>query len=289
MKRLLALLVATVPLVVGTIPSSAAAAPLPWFGANAGGEGSSQQLWDDTNQQLGGGKLAIRRSFDSTIKPSGREEWRRTDAKRQFYSVKPPGNDVQGFLDGEYDAQLRVTAKGLPSGSRFTVYHEPEDNLSGATFAKLMRRTVTIVHAANPGVEVWYVAMAYQWETNAKGNVGTNAGWIDAARAADAVGIDVYSPGWDFGPIRDDRGFKRWWKELRVPSGKPWGIVERGIDDSRGETVRIQTLRDDWALAKERGATLFLYWNSPRDGTWKLTGAREQSAARAIAKEARQS
>jgi hypothetical protein len=93
-----------------------------------------------------------------------------------------------------------------------TVWHEPENDMPGNRFAALTRRAYDDLKTVRPDVEYWTVAMAYQWETNSRGNTGTPAGWVDAARHVDAVGIDIYAPHWDFQPVRNDRGFQRWFR-----------------------------------------------------------------------------
>ncbi|MCP3802215.1 hypothetical protein NLX83_23380 [Allokutzneria sp. A3M-2-11 16] len=284
MTHKLAVLSITVGMAVA-FPSPAQSATTIWVGASTGSQAAG---WSTAQNAIGDDKLSYRRSFDPTLRSPDKASWR-VAGSRHWYSAKPPENDIQGYIDGKYDGQLRALAKDLPPGTIFTVYHEPEDDMSGATFNLLMRKTIDVVKAANPGVLVWYSAMAYQWETNSKGNVGSPAGWIDAARAADGVSLDVYASPGD-GPlrIRDDKGFKRWWDLIKVPSGKPWGISERGIAAAHGEQRRIAVLKDDWAFVKERGAHHFLYWQNNNDGKWMLTGSEEKAAFRAIAAQGRQ-
>ncbi|WP_143262035.1 hypothetical protein, partial [Allokutzneria sp. NRRL B-24872] len=188
MPRRITTLLAVAAITVGAPLPVRADVPI-WVGASTGPEGKA---WSVAQEEIGGGKLSYRRSFDQTLPEPSSANWH-SAASLHWYSAKPIGKDVRGYVDGKYDGQLRALAGALPAGTIFTVYHEPEDNMSGATFAELMRKTVTVVKAANPGVQVWYSAMAYQWETNSKGNVGSPDGWIDAARAADGVALDIYA------------------------------------------------------------------------------------------------
>lgn len=263
--------------------AGAAAPAQPWVGAASAG--NSQSGWDQTNSDLGKGKLSYRRSFDKSIPAAGKEAWRDADAPHHFYSVKPPNGDIAGFIDGKYDKQLGAVAKDLPAGTRFTVFHEPEDNMSGPDFAKVAKKTVSVVKGANAGAEVWYVAMAYQWRTNSKGNVTTNKGWIDAAKVVDGVGVDVYASKSHFVAMEDDKGFQRWWAEIVKPSGKKWGVIERGVVADSGTKARVDTLTKDWALAKSRKADMFLYWNAAE---YELTDPAEHQAYQKIAAEGRQ-
>lgn len=277
--------------VIFTTPTSAqepASEGAPYVGAYAGNTGSSspQTEWDKAQKDIGDGKLTYRRSFDNKIPDVGKEAWRKVNAPRQWYSVKPPKGDYRGFIDGKYDEKLRAVAKELPTGTTFTMFHEPEDNMSGKDFYAMFKRMYDIVKAERPtGVQVWYVAMAYQWETNSKGNTGSNDGWVDAARIADGVGLDIYASHSDFTKIQDDKGFLRWWEQIQQPSAKPWGIIERGIDDSKGEEARLDTLKADWAFVKSNGGYSFMYWQSNIDANWTLTGEKEKEFYRSVAAE----
>ena len=275
--------------------SATKAAPLalqtttPWVGAFTGCRGECTTdpatLWNEKNRLIGGGRLSYSRDFDPTIPVVGKEAWRKVPSPYHFYSVKPPQEDINGFLAGRYDDALKAVIRALPAQTKVTMYHEPEDNMSGSTFAALLRHFKTVVKSVRPELSVWYVAMAYQWRTNSKGNVTTNKGWIDAAKTADAVGIDVYAPRSNFKSLADDAGFTRWWNEIKIPSGKAdWGIIERGISDENGEAARVKLLTADWSFAKAHGVRFFMYWDQ---GKYELKGAKETAAYRSIAAEGR--
>jgi len=256
----------------------------PWVGAYTGCGGTCSTdpatLWKEKNRLIGGGKLSYSRDFDPTIPSVGREAWRKVPSPYHFYSVKPPQDDINGFLAGRYDDALKAVIRALPAKTKVTMYHEPEDNMSGSTFAALLGHFKTVVKSVRPELSVWYVAMAYQWRTNSKGHVTTNKGWIDAAKTADAVGIDVYARAGYFKSLADDAGFTRWWNEIKVPSGKAdWGIIERGISNDNGEAARVKMLNDDWSFAKAHDVRIFMYWDNGKD---ELTGPKETAAYRAI-------
>jgi hypothetical protein len=277
---------------LGTTSAGAteAAASTPWVGAYTGCHNQCTTdpatLWNQKNRLIGDGKLSYSRDFNPTIPPVGKEAWRKVPSPYHFYSVKPPEDDINGFLAGRYDNALRAVIRALPAGTKVTMYHEPEDNMSGQTFAALLGHFRTVVKSVRPELSVWYVAMAYQWRTNSKGHVTTtNKGWIDAAKAADAVGIDVYASRSNFKTLADDTGFTRWWNEIKVPSGKAdWGIIERGISNENGEAARAKMLDDDWSFAKARDVHIFLYWDQ---GGNELTGAKETATYRSIAAQGR--
>jgi hypothetical protein len=294
MLRLIAIALAAGLTALGTdasSPSATTAAPLPvqtikpWVGAYTGCGGQCTKdpatLWREKNRLIGGGKLSYSRDFDDKIPDVGREAWRKVPSPDHFYSMKPPGGDINGFLAGRYDGALKAVIRVLPAGTKVTMYHEPEDNMSGQTFAALLGHFRTVVKSVRPELSVWYVAMAYQWQTNSKGHVATNQGWIDAAKTADAVGVDVYARAGYFKSLADDAGFTRWWNEIKVPSGKAdWGVIERGISNENGGAARAKILDDDWAFAKSHGLRTFLYWDSGGD---ELTGPQETAVYRSIA------
>lgn len=278
-RRFLTYAVAAVPVAALGAPAVASATTAagelpPYVGAAAGAEPPYDfgAVWDQAERDLG--RLTYRRCFDSTTPEVGNENWRLADAPNNFYSVKPPNNDFRGIAEGKYDERLAAVVRALPRGTKFTMYHEPEDNMSGEDFFHMYERVHTIFKAERPDpsdVELWYVAMAYQWRTNSKGNVGTNEGWVDAAKLVDGVSLDVYASPWYFTKLADDEGLHRWWELIKEPSGKKWGISERGITADNGEEARLEMLEEDWEFVNDRCADIYLYWQSPRDGTWPLT------------------
>lgn len=266
---------------------SDAAKQVPFVGAAAAGKGSYDygKVWDEVQEKIGDGKLTYRRCFDPTLPEAGRENWRRAKAAHSFYSAKPPKGDFKGLAEGKYDDRIRTLVRDLPAGTKFTVFHEPENDMSGRDFHRMFTRLHKVVKKERPDdVQLWYVAMAYQWRTNSKGHVDTSDGWLDAAKLADAVGIDIYASG-HFRTLDKDKGFKRWWEQIREPvgDGKQWGVIERGITADKGEAARLEILDADWKFATAHGADSFLYWQSPKDGSWQLTTSAEVKAYRKIA------
>lgn len=251
-------------------------------------------LWEQKNAAIGKGKLNISRDFDPTLRPVGKESWRKVPSPQHFYSMKPPDGDISGFVAGKYDRQYREIVAALPSWTQITVHHEPEDEMSGQTFYTLIKHAHDVAHAVRKDVEVWYVATAFQWETNSKGNVATPEGWLQAAKYVDRAGIDIYASDRRFTEIARSKGFMEWWNQIAVPSGKAtkgqWGIVERGISGEKGEQARIDILNADWSWATSHNAALFLYWDVNTKGKYyELDRPNEQKAYQAIAAAGRQS
>lgn len=280
-------------------PPSAASSQPPWVGVYSKNQGQTwQQAWSAADKLLGGGKLTYRRSFDDTIPAVGQEAWRKAKAPSNFYSAKPPHDDIPGYIAGKYDKQLKAVVRALPAGTKFTVYHEANLHMSGATYYQVTKHTVDVVKSVRPDIQVWFVSSAYGWQHDPHGYSRDITPWLNVAKIVDAVGIDDYAPSYNFKPIKDDSGFTLWWDKIVKPSDKPWGVVERGISGKRGQQARIKILQADWAFMKASHAVTFLYWDSvcgagsckpPGQGQdYQLTGSSEQAAFRTIAAQGRQ-
>lgn len=259
---------------------------VPWVGAYVGHQHATnvdfQALWDQADQLIG--PLTYWRCFDNTIRPPQTAKFTKVKGPRVFYSLKAPRGDVDGFIRGDYTTDYQTLVAALPGEAKLTVWHEPENDTEGEVFAALTRRAYDDAKTVRPDIEYWYIAMAYQWQANSKGHTGTAAGWLEAAKYVDAVGIDVYAPRWDFAPLRGDRGYQRWRTEIGEASGKPWGVTERGISGHRGDAARADILADDWNHLTTEGATLLLYWQANwTSGNWQLSGPRETAQYRHIA------
>lgn len=261
----------------------------PWVGAYVGqqtGTPNYPALWKTAQREYG--PLHVWRCFDSSIKTPVTARYNSVPGPVPFYSLKPPNGDVAGFTAGNYTTAYQSVVEGLPYGSHLAVYHEPEDDLTGSTFLSLTQRAYDDAKAVRPDVTFWYVAMAYQWETNSKGNVGSVAGWLDAAEYVDAVGIDVYAPSTDFKPMSQDGGFARWFNEIAAASGTPWGVSERGVSGHAGETARADILAADWSFLCRNGGQMLLLWDADWDGyPYKLTGSAEKALMRGVASQGR--
>ena len=180
-----------------------------------------------------------------------------------FLSVKPPNDDVQGVISGNYDAKITSLAKSMPNGSYLTMYHEPENDMDGATFVKMFRHFYAAAKAANPNVLVGYVAMDYQWREGAASTKNPDDWWI-GADATDYLAIDAYIRDWK--PIVDlsqQADFQRWYK-WALPKGKPLLITEYSIvlsqkipDSRRADLVR-KSLDYVWG---QQAIRMVLWWN----------------------------
>ena len=262
--------------------------PAPMVGAYVGaqtGDPDLAALWRAAQRAYG--PLHVWRCFDGTIKPPEQARFTRVPGPIPFYSLKPPGGDHAGFAAGQYTQAYQAVISALPAEAVVTVWHEPENDMTGAEFAALTRRAYDDTKAVRADVTYAYAAMAYQWE-QVDGATADPSGWLEAARIVDMVTVDVYAPAWRLVPMGERDGFQRWWREIVEPAGRPWGVSERGISADQGEDVRINVLMADWEYACTHDAALFLYWDADwRGNSWKLTGAGEIAAMGRIAAQGR--
>lgn len=245
-------------------PTAAATAGYPVVGAFAG---TTADQWDAANSAIG--PLRIRRSFDQFFATPGNENWRVVANVSQFYSVRPPNNDIAGAANGLYDDGYYQVCHDLPSGSRFTSIHEPENEATASQMLAMYQHLVPLCHkaAADAGHSIyfWYVAMAFQWDGSHNVTDGTIPTWLKVASVVDRIGVDVYSAKWNgFHDLSSAPDFQRWFTKLAVPSGKPWGVVERGVSSEKGDQARADVLAADWRYLTgmtSNVAKTYMYWD----------------------------
>lgn len=229
------------------------------------------------------GPLPWARTFDDVIKPVGQEKWRQVSAQAYFHSVKPTNKDPQQLISAADKAKFQSMIQALPSGTKLTVWHEPENDMPATTFRAMTSRVCEYTREVRNDVEVWYVSLLYQWRVNSKGHTGPeNQGvWGSVADLVDGVGIDTYASDWA-GPISyyQDPGFPKWWAHVAsraMAQDKKWGVIERGISRNHGTAVRRQIMRRDFQHAQDNRADIFLAWNSDWNGNlWEITDPTEQ-------------
>jgi hypothetical protein len=267
----------------------------PWVGlfvGNQSGPSDYQTLFEQAYLDLG--HLSYVRCFDSTIKSDPTTaRFNLFKGVRVHYSLKPINGDYVGFATGKQSAAYKKLVSALPSGSRLSVWHEPEDDMSSEQFYQLTKIAVSDLKAVRPDVEFTYTAMAYQWATNSKGNVSDPTGWLSAAKLCDSVAIDVYAPEWNYVPLAQHTGFFNWMTKIATPSGKLWGIAEHGVDDHLGEDARMKILATDFRAILQSRCAFYQYWNADwtdKSGTtygYALKGPNEKALHRMLAAQGR--
>jgi hypothetical protein len=85
----------------------------PWVGAYIGQQGKPnvdwQALWDEADQAIG--PLTYWRCFDNTIKTPEKARFSAVKGARVFYSLKPPGGDIDGFVRGEHKTPYQLARR----------------------------------------------------------------------------------------------------------------------------------------------------------------------------------
>lgn len=186
-----------------------------------------------------------------------------------MYSLKL---DVAQVVAGRWDGPLTELAQWHTQQPDAYVipWHEPEDDLTAAQFARMFNKVAAVLRAGNPMIRIVYAAMAYQWSLRSSGDsiggrTNTSADW----RAVDAeyFAADVYS-GRSF-PLRailpEHGGFARWHDE--VVGDRPYMITERGFETLTDHQFRAEQIdrEAEWLATDPVGkqCTGYVFWNTP--------------------------
>lgn len=290
--------------------STAAAAVSPlWVGAFASGPAvppatgvdSSLPVFDKADQAIG--PLRVRRCFDPSLPATFHQSCARDDwahGYRSFVSWKPPGLDFAGTAAGRYDTQITTWATSVPPhiGLYATVWHEPEDDLTGSQFVAMYRHVYAVVKAVNPSISFGPVHMAYWWEEGSTHYApgGPDAWWV-WSRYADFVGVDTYSA--NPTPLRNQAGFQGWlsFVNRKAPTKRlvvaeyGQGVVKPGEQPNpASEAARARIIAEDESYLRSIRFTMWLVWHGvgPK-GDWRLTDPASQAAWRTVASHGRRS
>lgn len=241
------------------------------------------------------GPLKVRRSFTSGIPSSIDQSSAKGDVANgviPFVSIKPPGNDIQGVINGKYDAQITAWAKTLPTSGLVyaTMYHEPEGDMNGATYVALQRHVSPVVKKANPNVRYGQIYGSYRWQIGTSHYSGPMANWYPGDNYSDFVAIDTYDQ--TPTPLTQDPQFMGWYSQFKNVN-KPMFITEYGQYEYHGspDPAMLQkeasVINQDYAWIKTTKISMWLNWDSgvpANQGTqdWRLQGP-AASAWKAIA------
>lgn len=280
-------------------PSASAQRRL-WIGATANkptptGIDRSLRVFDEANRLIG--PLRYRRCFDASLPSTFQQSCARDDWShgfRSFVSWKPPNRDHAGTAAGRYDTEIKDWARSVPRdiGVYATVWHEPENDISGAQYVAMYQHVYAVVKAANPSITFGPVYMAYWWHegSNHYAPGGPNAWWV-WNRYADFVGVDTYAP--NPVPLEDDTAFQGWlhFVNAKAPT-KPLVVAEYaryvvpvgGQPDPAKQAARARIIPKDEAYLRSMRFTMWLYWHGtgPK-GDWRLTDPASQEAWRKVA------
>ncbi|HSX04877.1 MAG TPA: hypothetical protein VLF69_00165 [Candidatus Saccharimonadales bacterium] len=196
-----------------------------------------------------------------------------------FLSVK---GDPTGVANGDYDGVIAQLAQSFPSDRQcwFTMWHEPEGNMTGAQFVAMFQRFYSVAKTANPALLIGPIASVFQWAAG-KASTATPDDWWLGSSYCDFMAIDVYWNTWRGAtpqPVSNDPYFLRWhgWASGK---GKPLYVTERGVRPA-GST-RASVLLADEAWLKANGYSLFMYWDAIGTGNvdWRIDTDPDSAAA----------
>jgi len=275
-----------------------------WVGAaanrpTASGVDASLAVFDDANAAVG--PLRYRRCFNPTLPAThqtscARDDW--SHGYRSFVSWKPPQLDFAGTAAGAYDKQIEAWATSVPThiGLYATVWHEPENDLTGAQYVAMYQRVFAVVKAANPSISFGPVYMSYWWREGSSHYApgGPNAWWV-WSRYADFVAVDTYSP--NPTPLRDDPDFQGWLRFVNAKApDRPLIVAEYGqyvvkpgtSPDPAKLARRARVIEADETYLRSMRFTMWLYWDGVgAQGDWRLMDSVSQAAWREVASNGR--
>lgn len=262
-----------------------------WIGAYAG----SLTEFDAANRLIG--PLRYRRCFDRYLPASFQQSCAKDDwshGYRSLVSWKPPGHDHAGTAAGRYDAQIRAWATSVPRGIGLyaTVWHEPENDMTGPQFVAMYQRVYAVVKAANPSITFGPVYMAYWWHEGSSHYApgGPNAWWV-WDRYSDFAAVDTYSRN----PValKDDPAFQGWLRFMNAKAPtKPLVVAEYARyvvppgaqPDAVKQAARARIIPVDEAYLQSLRFTMWLHWHGTGPaGDWRLTDPASQAAWRQVA------
>ena len=261
-----------------------------WVGAHVGEPDNSQASFLSASSKFG--PFRVRRSFNPNLPDNIRRSAAADDAANHlitFLSVKPP--TISGVAKGLYDSDITSLAKSFPTDhtTYLTMYHEPENDMTGPQFVSLFRHFYTKVKAANPHIKVGTVHMSYQWRPGSSTTADEDSWWVGSAYT-DFIGVDDYNEKTTSGrtTAATDPQFQRWFNWAKT-KGKPLAVVEFGrLESPSDANARANDLLATESWLRNNNFFMFLYWHSTgplAGGTvdWGLKSGPTATAMRAIA------
>lgn len=204
-------------------------------------------------------------------------------------SFRPKPADV---LSGKYDAQLREWFQKAPSTSTiyWNYYHEPETPIddqkifSSSDYKKAWQHIDKIADSVcRPNM--YSVLVLMSWTTNPS----SKKDWHDYYPGSDVIDVIAFDPyNGVHDPTRDYYATPASMMDSVVAvakeAGKPWGIAEIGsrkIPSDATGAKRATWLTDVANYTRSKGALFVTYFQSTRDGEWRLLDKPSMDAWRA--------
>ena len=273
------------------LESNGAAQSTMWVGADVNKPNTSVDSWLAESDKSG--PWRVRRSFNPGLPTSIGKSAAASDAANNvisFLSVKPPS--IDGVAKGEYDAAIRSLAASFPTDhtTYLTMFHEPENDMSGPTFVKLFQHFYQVAKGANSHIKIGYVAMSYQWRPGSKTTKNPDDWWVGASYT-DFLGVDDYNEATTSGRTNagNDPAFQRWYDWAKT-KGKPLGVIEFGrLENPNDGNARKSDLLATETYLRDKGFFMFLYWDATGTGgvDWRLTDGPTRDAMQTISSHGR--
>jgi hypothetical protein len=167
-----------------------------------------------------------------------------------------------------------------------TMYHEPENDMTGSQFVTMFKHFYKVVKAANPNIKVGTVHMSYHWRPGATATANPTDWWVGSAYT-DFIGVDDYNDATTTkrSYAGDDPAFQRWYT-WAASKGKPLAVVEFGrLEDPNDVGARAEDLLDTEEWLRSHGFFMFLYWQAIgyKSVDWRVDTAESKAALRDIA------
>ena len=262
-----------------------------WVGADVNKPEASASSWLAQSSKFG--PWRVRRSFNPGLPSNISQSAAAKDAENDiisFLSVKPP--TIEGVAKGDYDDSIRSLAASFPKDhtTYLTMYHEPENDMSGPTFVKLFQHFYHVAKTANSHIQIGYVAMSYQWRPGSKSTKNADDWWVGASYT-DFLGVDDYNDATTSGRTNagNDPAFQRWYDWAKI-KGKPLAVVEFGrLENPSDANARKNDLLASETYLRNSGFFMFLYWHATGTGgvDWRLSDGPTGDAMRTISSHGR--
>lgn len=176
-------------------------------------------------------------------------------------SFKPPIAVSSGGYDSEL-SRLRTYLETVSNPVWLAIYHEPEDNMSGAAYRDMFQYVRGFLQS-RPNVTYVYSANSFTWRP---GDTRTADPTPWGQVAADVFAVDAYSGrSW---PLDSTMWEQSWWDRwFAMVNGRPWAVTERGWYSPDQDPARVASIRREAeGLANREVPYLpigYVYWNTP--------------------------
>jgi len=263
------------------------AGPLLWVGATVTNASANNDIsnFEASNSIIG--PLRMRRTFVTPQTPATfPTDIANTDAAQDVAAGIHPFLSVKGdptqVANGDYDGVIAQLAQSFPSDRQcwFTMWHEPENDMTGAQFVAMFQRFYSVAKTANPALLIGPIFGIFKWASGQAATATPDDWWVGSS-FCDFMSIDAYWNTWRGAtpqPLSNDPYFLRWYGWASAKS-KPLYVTERGVLPAG--TARASVLLQDETWLKANGFSLFMYWDAIGTGNvdWRIDSDPDSAAA----------